>query len=35
MAMSAPESGADTRGATIDAEPLDLRVSVNVVYAIQ
>ena len=35
MAMSAAESGADTRGATIDAEPLDLRVSVNVVYAIQ
>jgi uncharacterized protein YggE len=35
MAMSAPESAADKGGATIDAEPLDLRVSVNAVYAIQ
>jgi uncharacterized protein YggE len=35
MAMSAHESIADKSGPTIEAEPLDLRVSVNAVYAIQ
>lgn len=35
MAMSARDSSAEKSGPTIDAEPLDLRVSVNAVYAIQ
>jgi uncharacterized protein YggE len=34
MAMSA-EASSDTRGPSIDTEPLDLRVSVNAVYGIQ
>lgn len=35
VAMSAQDAGTESRGPSIDAEPLDIRVSVNAVYGIQ